>query len=73
MGIRHRAFQVPLFDQRGEFSDPVTLKAADNTEFTARPTYSYKVMKTGLLILYLITSILIRLTPHREKMALCNH
>lgn len=34
-------FQVPLFDQRGEFSDPVTLKAADNTEFTARPTYSY--------------------------------
>ena len=38
-------FQVPLFDQRGEFSDPVTLKAADNTEFTARPTYSYKVMK----------------------------
>lgn len=65
-------FQVPLFDQRGEFSDPVTLKAADNTEFTARPTYSYKVI-TGLLILYLITSILIRLTPHREKMALCNH
>lgn len=38
-------FQVPLFDQRGEFSDPVTLKAADNTEFTAQPTYSYKVMK----------------------------
>ena len=38
-------FQVPLFDQRGEFSEPVTLKAADNTEFTARPTYSYKVMK----------------------------
>lgn len=38
-------FQVPLFDQRGEFSEPVTLKAADNTEFTARPTYSYKVIK----------------------------
>lgn len=38
-------FQVPLFDQRGEFSSPVTLKAADNTEFTARPTYSYKVIK----------------------------
>ena len=36
-------FQVPLFDQRGEFAEPVTLKAADNTEFTARPTYSYKV------------------------------
>ena len=38
-------FQVPLFDQRGEFTEPVTLKAADNTEFTARPTYSYKVIK----------------------------
>lgn len=38
-------FQVPLFDQRGEFSEQVTLKAADNTEFNARPTYSYKVMK----------------------------
>lgn len=38
-------FQVPLFDQRGEFADPVTLKAADNTEFKARPTYSYKVIK----------------------------
>lgn len=38
-------FQVPLFDQRGEFAEAVTLKAADNTEFSARPTYSYKVMK----------------------------
>lgn len=38
-------FQVPLFDQRGDFEDPVTLKAADNTEFKARPTYSYKVIK----------------------------
>ncbi|NDV81297.1 hypothetical protein [Bacteroides sp. 51] len=38
-------FQVPLFDQRGEFADPVTLKAADNTEFKARPTYSYKVIR----------------------------
>lgn len=39
-------FQVPLFDQRGEFAEPVTLKAADNTEFAARPTYSYKVIKS---------------------------
>lgn len=38
-------FQVPLFDQRGEFATPVTLKAADNTEFNARPSYSYKVIK----------------------------
>ena len=38
-------FQVPLFDQRGEFEEPVTLKAADNTEFTAKPAYSYRVIK----------------------------
>lgn len=38
-------FQVPLFDQRGEFAEPMTLKSADNTEFTVRPTYSYKVIK----------------------------
>lgn len=38
-------FQVPLFDQRGGFDEAVTLKAADNTEFTARPVYSYKVIK----------------------------
>ena len=38
-------FQVPLFDQRGEFADPVTLKAADTTEFNERPAYSYKVIK----------------------------
>lgn len=38
-------FQVPLFDQRGEFAEPVKLKAADNTEFNARPAYSYKVIK----------------------------
>lgn len=44
-GMGHRTFQVPLFDQRGDFAEPVTLKAADNTEFKARPTYSYKVIK----------------------------
>lgn len=38
-------FQVPLFDQRGDFEKPVTLKAADNTEFNARPSYSYKAIK----------------------------
>ena len=36
---------LDVYKRQGEFSDPVTLKAADNTEFTARPTYSYKVMK----------------------------
>lgn len=39
-------FQVPLFDQRGGFQEPVILKAADNTEFTACPVYSYKVVKS---------------------------
>lgn len=38
-------FQVPLFDQRGAFAEPVTLKAADNTEFTSKPAYSYRVIK----------------------------
>lgn len=38
-------FQVPLFDQRGQWEEPMHLKAADNTEFTAKPTYSYKVIR----------------------------
>lgn len=38
-------FQVPLFDQRGDFEGRMTLKASDNTEFYARPTYSYKVIE----------------------------
>lgn len=38
-------FQVPLFDQRGQWDEPMHLKAADNTEFTAKPTYSYKVIR----------------------------
>ncbi len=38
-------FQAPLFDQRGEFEKAITLKAADNTEFNARPTYSYKIIR----------------------------
>ncbi len=44
-GFGLELFQVPLFDQRGEFVEPVTLKSADNTEFSARPAYSYKVIK----------------------------
>lgn len=38
-------FQVPLFDQRGQWDEPMHLKASDNTEFTAKPTYSYKVIR----------------------------
>lgn len=38
-------FQVPLFDQRGQFDQPSHLKAADNTEFTVQPMYTYRVIK----------------------------
>ena len=38
-------FQVPLFDQRGGWEKPMHLKAADNTEFTVQPTYTYKVIR----------------------------
>lgn len=39
-------FQVPGFEQRASFEEQVLhLKAADNTEFTAKPLYSYKVIK----------------------------
>lgn len=40
-------FQVPAFEQRADFEDRVLhLKASDNTEFTAKPLYSYKVVET---------------------------
>lgn len=39
-------YQVPLFEQRANFGDQTLhLKAADNTEFTAKPLYSYKVIE----------------------------
>lgn len=38
-------YQTPTFDQRGGFTSNVTLKASDNTEFSARPSYSYKVIR----------------------------
>ena len=37
-------FQVPLYDQRGGFNNSLTLKASNNTEFTAKPKYSYKAI-----------------------------
>jgi len=38
-------FQVPAFEQRADFEARILhLKAADNTEFTAKPLYSYKVI-----------------------------
>jgi len=38
-------FQVPLYEQRGEYAEALHLKAADNTEFMANPTYSYSVIR----------------------------
>jgi len=45
MGPGTELFQVPLYEQRADFEDRVLhLKAADNTEFTAKPLYSYKAI-----------------------------
>ena len=38
-------FQVPLFEQRANFDKPLNLKAADNTAFQSKPTYSYSVIE----------------------------
>jgi len=39
-------FQVPLWEQRADFGDKILhLKAADNTEFSSKPIYSYKVIE----------------------------
>ena len=38
-------FQVPLFEQRAGFEEPLRLKSADNTEMSAQPTYSYAVIE----------------------------
>lgn len=38
-------YTVPLFEQRGQFSEAVTLKSSDGTEFVVRPIYTFKVIK----------------------------
>lgn len=44
-------FQVPAWEQRGKFTDDsgndrvLKLKSADNTEFNAKPLYSYEVIE----------------------------
>lgn len=38
-------FQVPLWEQRAGYDQVSHLKASDNTAFTAKPQYSYKVIK----------------------------
>lgn len=45
LGFGLQLYQVPLYQLRGEFSEMITLKASDNTEFSARPVYSYRVIK----------------------------
>lgn len=38
-------FSLPLFDQRGSFTDTIEFKSSDNTKFTSIPTYSYRVIE----------------------------
>lgn len=48
-------FQVPAWEQRGEFTDDegldrvLQVKAADNTAFTSKPLYSYKVIESKVV------------------------
>jgi hypothetical protein len=49
-------FQVPAFEQRASFTNDsngaekiLKLKASDNTEFTAKPIYSYKVIESRVV------------------------
>lgn len=43
-------FQVPAFDQRGDFGKrPLELKAADNTEFSSTPLYSYRALESRVV------------------------
>lgn len=38
-------YQVPLWEQRGDFNGKIILKSSDNTEFRANPTYSFRVQR----------------------------
>jgi SPFH domain / Band 7 family len=48
-------FQVPAWEQRGQFTTEegeerlLNVKAADNTAFTSKPLYSYKVIETRVV------------------------
>jgi hypothetical protein len=48
-------FQVPAWEQRGQFTDDegndrvLSIKAADNTAFTSKPLYSYKVIENRVV------------------------
>lgn len=38
-------YTVPLFEQRGQFDEQITLKSSDGTEFVVQPIYTFKVIK----------------------------
>lgn len=48
-------FQVPAWEQRGQYTDDegkdrvLNVKAADNTAFTSKPLYSYKVIESRVV------------------------
>jgi len=48
-------FQVPAWEQRGQFTDEegtertLNIKAADNTAFSSKPLYSYKVIPASVV------------------------
>ena len=55
MSLGTELFQVPAWEQRADFknaegkSNPLHLKASDNTEFTANPLYSYKAIESRVV------------------------
>jgi hypothetical protein len=62
IGAGTELFQVPMWEQRASFADGqedsgnkiLHLKAADNTEFTSRPSYSYSVIDNNESIINLV-------------------
>jgi len=38
-------YQVPLWEQRAQFENSLSLKAADNTAFSSKPVYSFKIVE----------------------------
>jgi hypothetical protein len=45
-GAGTELYQVPLYEQRAKFESSLHPKAADNTEFSANPIYTYKVIES---------------------------
>lgn len=38
-------FQVPLFEQKGEYGDKLTISSTDNTNYYVSPVYTYRAIK----------------------------